>query len=61
MQTVRDGISYSCAPSAFAAFNAWPNTIISAEMDTDFLPGYSFVHLLPEQMIIHHHTFTRPQ
>lgn len=60
MQTMRDGIVYVCAPSAFAAFNAWPNTIDHAEMDTDFLPGYSFLHLLPTQTIVHHHTFTRP-
>lgn len=60
MQTVRDGIVYSCAPSAFAAFNAWPVDVDRARMDPDFLPGYSFVHLLPQQTIIHHHTFPRP-
>ena len=28
----------------------------------DHLPGYSFVHLLPdEKTIVHHHTFTRPE
>lgn len=61
MQTMRDGIVYTCAPSAFAAFNAWPNSIDDAVMDPDFLPGYSFVHLLPGQTIVHHHTFPRPK
>jgi hypothetical protein len=61
MQTMRDGIVYTCAPSAFAAFSAWPTDVEHARMDPDFLPGYSFVHLLLEQTITHHHTFPRPE
>ncbi len=59
MTTWRDGILYSCAPSAFAQFNAWPADG-QVRMDPQYPPGYSFVHLLPEQTIIHHHTFERP-
>lgn len=59
MTTWRDGILYSCAPSAFAQFNAWPADE-QVRMDPEFPPGFGFVHLLPEQTIIHHHTFARP-
>lgn len=59
MQTVRDGILYVSAASAFSQFGAWPTDQVTS-YDTDHLPGYSFVHLLPTQTIIHQHTFLRP-
>lgn len=59
MQTVRDGIVYTCAPSAFAQFTAWPSDV-QAQVDPDGPPGYSFVHCLPGQTIVHHHAFARP-
>ncbi|MGB1249342.1 MAG: metallophosphoesterase family protein [Candidatus Promineifilaceae bacterium] len=60
MQTFRDGIRYICAPSAFSQFNAWP-TDIDVRFDPNALPGFNFVHLLPEQTIVHTHTFLRPE
>ena len=60
MQTVRDGILYSAVPSLFAQFAAWPNDVDIRE-DPDSLPGFNFVHLLPDQTIIHQHTFSRPE
>lgn len=57
MQTVRDGILYTCVASAFAQFSAWPN--LPEPTFPDDPPGYSFVHLLPDQMIVHQHTFDR--
>ena len=59
MQTIRDGILYAAAASAFSQFTAWPGEITTG-YDPDHLPGYSFVHLLPRQTIIHQHTFPRP-
>lgn len=59
MQTVRDGVLYVAVASLFSQFTAWP-----ADVDTGFdpahPPGYNFVHVLPEQTIIHQHTFRRP-
>ncbi len=59
MQTVKDGIVYTAVPSLFAQFNAWPGDDFVRE-DPDYLPGFNFVHLLPEQTIVHQHTFPRP-
>jgi hypothetical protein len=59
MQMMRDGIVYASTASAFSQFAAWPGAI-DPNTDPDHLPGYSFVHLLPQQTIIHHHTFPRP-
>lgn len=58
MQTMRDGILYVAVASTFSQFMAWP---LHAEtgFDPEHLPAYSFVHLLPEQTIIHQHTFPR--
>lgn len=59
MQTMRDGILYAAAASAYTQFVAWPdNKVVTHDFDHD--PGYSFVHLLPGQTIIHQHTFPRP-
>ncbi len=59
MQTVRDGIIYTAVPSTFFQFTAWP-TDITTGYDPDYLPGYNFVQLLPQQTIVHQHTFVRP-
>jgi Icc protein len=59
MQTVRDGINYVSVSSVFAQFNAWPEDAIT-RFDHEHQPGYNFVHLLPDQTIIHQHTFPRP-
>ncbi len=58
MQTVRDGIVYTAVSSVFAQFSAWPSHA-TVTMDSDHLPGFNFVHLLPEQTIVHQHTFKR--
>ncbi len=60
MQTVRDGILYVAVASAFAQFTAWPkDTVVSP--DAAYPPGYNFVHLLPQQTIIHQHVIRRPE
>lgn len=58
MQTMRDGILYAATASTFAQFTAWPADA-DIKFDPEGLPAYSFVHLLLEQTIIHHHTFPR--
>lgn len=60
MQTVRDGVLYVSAASAFSQFAAWPSDD-DVSYDPQHPPGYSFVHLLPDQTIIHQHTFPRPE
>lgn len=59
MQTCRDGILYVSVASVFSQFAAWPDDI-NVQFDPDYLPGYGFVHLIPEQTVIHQHTFPRP-
>jgi 3',5'-cyclic AMP phosphodiesterase CpdA len=59
MQMVKDGILYASVASTFSQFGAWPEDI-HTHHDLDQDPGYSFVHLLPDQTIIHQHTFPRP-
>ena len=59
MQSVRDGITYISVASVFSQFGAWPNDMTTS-YDPDHSPGYNFVHMLPEQMIVHQHTFLRP-
>lgn len=59
MQTMRDGIVYTAVPSLFSQFAAWPNDTAVRE-DHDALPGFNFVHLLPDKTIVHQHTFPRP-
>ncbi|GJM42750.1 MAG: 3',5'-cyclic adenosine monophosphate phosphodiesterase CpdA [Ardenticatenaceae bacterium] len=59
MQTFRDGILYTAVPSLFSQFAAWPNDTIVRD-DPDALPGFNFVHLLPDKTIVHQHTFPRP-
>lgn len=60
MQTIRDGIVYVAVGSTFAQFTAWP-TDVTVGYDTMHDPAFNFVHLLPEQTIIHQHTFPRPE
>lgn len=60
MQTMRDGILYTAVPSLFSQFAAWPNDT-DVRDDPDALPGFNFVHLLPNRTIIHQHTFPRPE
>ncbi len=59
MQTVRDGITYTAVPSTFTQFSAWLSDVTTG-FDRDYLPGFNFVQLLPEQTIVHQHTFVRP-
>lgn len=59
MQISRDGVLYVSAASAFSQFGAWPSDQ-QVSYDPDHPPGFNFVHLLPEQMIVHHHVFPRP-
>jgi 3',5'-cyclic-AMP phosphodiesterase len=59
MQTVVDGIQYISVASCFAQFAAWPQDL-DVCMDPGQPPGYNFVHLLPEQTIVHQHTIARP-
>ncbi len=56
MQTVRDGIVYTAGRSTFSQFTAWPHEEL-VQADFHERPGYNFVHLLPEQTIVHQHTF----
>ncbi|MDX1662661.1 MAG: metallophosphoesterase [Candidatus Promineifilaceae bacterium] len=61
LQLVHDGILYCAAASTFAQFHAWP-TDFDVQFDPGHLPGYSFVHLLPQvKTIVRHHTFPRPE
>lgn len=59
MQTLRDGILYVATASTFAQLSGWPGEVVS-NVIPDAPPAFSFVHLMPEQTIIHQHTFPRP-
>ncbi len=59
MQTMRDGIVYSAVASAFSQFTAWPGETMVG-YDPYYPPGFNFVQLLPDQTIVHQHTFPRP-
>lgn len=59
MQTHRDGVVYVSVASVFSQFAAWPDDA-DVRYDPEHQPGFNFVHLLPEQMIVHQHTFPRP-
>lgn len=58
LQTVRDGILYSSVASTFAAFAAWPN--LAEPLFVADPPGFAYIHLLPDQTLIHQHVFERP-
>ena len=56
-QVVRDGILYTSAASTFSQFSGWPG-----DEEPQFPaspPGYSFVQLLQDQMVIQPHSFAR--
>jgi hypothetical protein len=59
IQTVKDNILYVSVASTFSQFSAWPNETIIG-LDSEYPPGYNFVHLLPEQTIVHQHIVPRP-
>jgi 3',5'-cyclic AMP phosphodiesterase CpdA len=59
MQTIRDGISYIAVGSSFSQFTAWPSDEVTG-YDAQARPAFNFVHLMPEQTIVHQHTFLRP-
>lgn len=58
-QVLKDGILYVGVASAVSQFMGWPEKDIPEVSYAD-LPGYNFVHLLPEQTIVHQHSFARP-
>ena len=60
MQSVKDGIHYYSVASVFSQFGAWPNDA-DTRFEPDHLPGYGFIHLLPNQTIVHQHSFPRPE
>jgi 3',5'-cyclic-AMP phosphodiesterase len=59
MQTIRDGIVYTAVASTFFQFSAWPNDE-EVRYAPDEPPGFNFVHLTPESVIVHQHTVARP-
>ncbi|MCB0034300.1 MAG: metallophosphoesterase [Anaerolineales bacterium] len=59
MQTIHSGIVYTSVASTFAQFAAWPDDQEAREVPDP--PGFNFVHLLPDQMLVHQHTFERPE
>ncbi len=60
MQTWRDGILYVSVASTFSQFTAWPQDK-AFRKDEHYLPGFNFVHMMPQQTIIHQHLFPRPE
>lgn len=59
MQTLREGIVYTAVASTFSQFTAWPGEE-TVGYAADAPPAYNVVHLLPDQTIVHQHTFPRP-
>ena len=59
MQMRRDDILYVSVASLFSQFSAWPADMTTG-FDPSHPPGYNFVTLCDEQMIIHQHIFERP-
>ena len=57
-QVVRDGILYASAASTFSQFSGWPNELEASFLDTP--PGYSFVQILDDRLVIQPHVFARP-
>ncbi len=60
MQTLRDGILYVAVASTFAQFTAWPQDL-NVTPDPVYPPAFNFVHLLPQQTIVHQHVIERPE
>jgi 3',5'-cyclic-AMP phosphodiesterase len=59
MQTIRDGILYVAVAGSLNQFSAWPSDEM-VRPEPLARPGFNFVHLMPQQTIIHQHTFPRP-
>ena len=59
MQTIRDGIVYVAVASGLSQLSAWPTDEV-ARPEPQYPAGFNFVHLLPEQTIIHQHILPRP-
>lgn len=59
IQIMKDGVLYVSVASTFSQFSGWPNALITG-FDSQHPPGYNFVHLLPDQTIIHQHVMKRP-
>lgn len=60
MQTMRDGVLYVAVSSVFSQFSAWPDEARTG-FDPLHPPGYNFVHMMPQQTIVHQHVFPRPE
>ena len=59
VQTSKDGVLYVAVGSTFSQFTAWPGKT-APSFDPEHPPAFNFVHLLPDQTIIHQHNFPRP-
>ena len=59
MQTIRDGIVYVAVAGALSQLSAWPSDEV-VRPEPLYPSGFNFVHLLPEQTIIHQHILPRP-
>ena len=58
-QTFRDGLLYTSVASSFAQFSGWPSDE-AFEFTAVTPPGYSFVQLVNQRMVVQQHTFERP-
>lgn len=59
MQTIKNGIVYVAVAGGLAQLSAWP-VDEKARPEPQAPSGFNFVHLMPQQTIIHQHTFPRP-
>ena len=59
MQTIRDGIVYIASGSSLSQFTAWPEDE-RVDYDAQASPAFNFVHLMPQQTMVHQYTFPRP-
>ena len=59
MQTIKDGIVYVAVAGGLSQLSAWPTDDV-ARPEPQALAGFNFVHLMPEQTIIHQHTLQQP-
>lgn len=58
MQNIVDGVIYQSVPSLCSSFGGWP---IDEEIsfDPEYPPGFNFVTLLGDRMIVRQHIFSR--
>jgi Icc protein len=59
IQTTRDGILYVAAPSSVVQLTSWPSDI-GVGIQEDEQPGFNFVRLMPQQIMIRQHRFPQP-